>query len=288
MRISIWPNNIPNNAKSIYDKLCQHMTYTDTVVESTLDADAALIWSVLWNGKMSGNKRVWDTYRAQNKPVIVIEVGGLVRNTTWRLSINGITRGAIFPTIQKLDYDRPKMFNLNIFPWQQSDYVLICGQHGKSELWKNMPPMSDYFEQTVLEIRKYSDRPIMIRSHPRFRENIFFKINEDFYRKHNVKWNIPNHVSQSYDNFDLEAILNYVYCTVSHSSNSGITSIISGVPAIVSEESLAFDMSASSIAQINSLPMPDREQWLVELSHKEWLEDELGTAWTALRPNLLP
>ena len=33
--------------------------------------------------------------------------------------------------------------------------------------------------------------------------------------------------------------------------------------------------------------MPDREQCLVELSHKEWFEEELEQAWINLRPNLL-
>ena len=55
-----------------------------------MDADAALIWSVLWFGQMGKNKEVWDRYRAQGKPVIVIEVGGLIRNETWKLGINGI------------------------------------------------------------------------------------------------------------------------------------------------------------------------------------------------------
>ena len=33
--------------------------------------DVAVIWSVLWDGRMSKNKDVWEQNRVLNKPVIV-------------------------------------------------------------------------------------------------------------------------------------------------------------------------------------------------------------------------
>ena len=89
MKIAHFPSNLPGNASEVYPQLVDAIQQTDTLVEGDMDADAALIWSVLWYGKMSANKQVWDHYCAQNKPVIVIEVGGLIRNTTWKLGING-------------------------------------------------------------------------------------------------------------------------------------------------------------------------------------------------------
>jgi len=283
MKISVWPSQVPANGHELYQKLCDYINKTDDVVTGTFDANAALIWSVLWNGRMSRNHSVWKEYRSKNKPVIVIEVGGLVRNTTWKLSINGINRSAKFPLIEKLDYDRPKKLGLNLKPWHDGDYILICGQHGKSEQWKNMPVMDDYYKQTVLEIKKYSDRPIVIRSHPRYRENLFFQIDKKFYDNHNIEWNTPKQIQKTYDSFDLEPLLAHCHCTISHSSNSGISSIIEGTPAIVSEESLAYDVTKNSIASIENLNKPNREQWLVELCHKEWLEEELEQAWLNLR-----
>ncbi len=283
MIISVWPNHVPANGLSIYQDLISYINKTDQTVVGSYDADAALIWSVLWNGRMSENKKVWDHYRNQNKPVIVIEVGGLIRNKTWRLSVNGITRSAIFPKIEKLNYERPKMLNLNILPWHTGDYVLICGQHGKSEQWKDMPPMDQYFKETVLSVRQYTDKPIVIRSHPRYRENLFFKVNQNFYEQHNAVWNTPKQIQQTYDSFDLETLLAHCHCVISHSSNSGVTAVLHGTPVIVSNESLAFDVAANNIAAINLLPTPNRDQWLVELSHKEWFEDELKYAWQNLR-----
>lgn len=277
MDISVWPSNVPNNGTNLYRNIIAYISKTDQVKEGSMDADAALIWSVLWNGKMSANHKVWQHYRKQNKPVIVIEVGGLVRNKTWRLSINGINRSAIFPAVEKLNFNRPKMFNLNILPWHTGDYILICGQHGKSEQWANMPSMGDYYKQTIATIRRFSERPIVIRNHPRYKEN--FKIDQ-------VTWNTPNHIQQTYDSFDLSSVLANCHCSVSHSSNSGISSIIEGTPTIVSNESLAYDMS-TTFESIENPIMLDREQWLVELCHKEWLENELEDAWRNLRQSVI-
>lgn len=279
MKISVFPNQVSGNGGELYTALCNYMNKTDQVVEGAMDADAALIWSVLWNGRMSGNKRVWDHYRNANKPVIVIEVGGLIRNKTWKLAINGINRSATFPQVT-FDYNRPKKLGITLKPWHDGEYILICGQHGKSEQWRNMPPMDEYYKQTVLEIRKHSDRPIVIRSHPRYRENLFFKIDTSFYKQHAVEWNVPKQIQQTYDSFDLEPLLAHCYCTISHSSNSGISSIIEGTPAIVSEESLAYDVASRNIDQLNT---PNREQWLIDLCHKEWLAEELEYAWLNLR-----
>lgn len=285
MKISVYPSQVPANGSMLYKTICDYISKTDQIIVGSNDADAALIWSVLWNGRMSRNHYVWNHYRKQNKPIIVVEVGGLIRNKTWKLSVNGINRSALFPKV-KLNYDRPKKLGINLKSWHDGNYVLICGQHGKSEQWINMPPMDEYYKQTVLEIRKFTDRPIVIRSHPRYRENLFFSIDTNFYQEHQVEWNIPKHIQKTYDSFDLEPLLAHCHCTISHSSNSGISSIIEGTPAIVSEESLAYDVANHSINSIEHLVKPNREQWLVELCHKEWLEEELEQTWLMLREQL--
>ena len=288
MKISTWESCLPGNASGIYGKIMSAMRDTgDDLVNQQLLGDAGFIWSVLWWGRMSRAKPVWQHYRSQNKPVIVAEVGGLVRDKTWRLSANGINRSAIFPDT-KIDVDRPKKLGLELQPWHDGEYVLICGQHEKSEQWNGMPSMDAYYKQTVLEIRKHTDRPIVIRSHPRYRENLFFKIDDAFYRSHGVEWNTPKKIRETYDSFDLGVLLPHCHCVISHSSNSGIAAIMAGTPAIVSKDALAYDMGTDDFSRIESLPRPDRSQWLIELSHKEWFEDELDHAWQGLKARISP
>jgi len=281
MKISHFPSNLPNNAKDVYPQLTDAIKQTDTLVENVMDADAALIWSVLWFGKMSANKNVWDHYRSQGKPVIVIEVGGLIRNKTWKLGINGINRDADFAINEYEDDSRINKLGIILQPWkQQGDYILVCGQHGHSEQWRNMPEMGNYFKKTVLEIRKVSDKPIVLRSHPRFREGLHWSCDMQWFKEQGCEWNIPKHIQQTYDSFDLEYMLKHTHCTISHSSNAGIASVIAGVPAVVSESSLAYDVSTKFDSWLSK---PERNQWINRLSYTEWFAYEIDQQWMRIR-----
>ena len=70
--------------------------------------DVAVIWSVLWSGRMSRNREVYYQCRNINKPVIIIEVGNLRRNHTWRISLNHINNLGEFANDRDLDSARPK------------------------------------------------------------------------------------------------------------------------------------------------------------------------------------
>lgn len=285
MQISVWPDYVAGNGNPIYDKLVNAMRETDSILDRKLEGDAGFIWSVLWFNRMSRNKEVWNHYRPQ-KPVIIAEVGGLVRDKTWRLSANGINADALFPAVP-LDPNRPAKLGLSLTPWHDGEYILVCGQHGKSQQWVGLPEMGEYFKQTVTEIRRYSDRPIVLRAHPRYREGLFFNYDKDFFKANNVEWNSPKKIVETYDSFDLEPLLQHCHCVISHSSNAGLIGVMNGVPAIVGATSLARPMGTTKISDVENLPKPDRQDWLVELSHKEWLDDELQYAWQGLRNVIL-
>ena len=59
-------------------------------MEGGQDCDAALIWSVLWSGRMAANQTVYEHYRSQNKPVVIIDIGALHRGHTWKVAINHV------------------------------------------------------------------------------------------------------------------------------------------------------------------------------------------------------
>jgi hypothetical protein len=285
MLISHFPNNLPNNSKLVYPQLTEAISNTDTLVASNMNADAALIWSVLWFGQMSKNKQIWDHYRSQGKPVIVIEVGGLIRNETWKLGINGINRNADFALDVGVNPDRVKKLGVELQPWVIDDkpYILICGQHAHSQQWADMPDMETYFRETVTRVREYSDKPIVLRSHPRFRENLHFPVKDvEWFKQQNCEWNIAKQVQQTYDSFDLENQLKETHFTVSYSSNAGINSVIQGIPSVVSEHSLAYGVTST----FSDLRYPDREDWLVDMCNIEWFADEIVEQWLRLRQKL--
>jgi hypothetical protein len=228
---------------------------------------------------------VWDHYRAQGKPVVVIEVGGLIRNETWKLGINGINRDADFALDVGVNPDRVKQLGVETKPWvfKEKEYILVCGQHAHSLQWEGMPDMNTYFKETVTEIRAHSDRPIVLRSHPRFRENLHFTVEDpQWFKDQGCEWNIAKKVQKTYDSFDLENQLNETFLTVSHSSNAGINSIIQGIPAIVSKHSLAHDMTSSYSERI----FTKRREWLIDMCNIEYRADEISVAWNRIRQKL--
>ena len=232
--------------------------------------DVAVIWSVLWNGRMTRNKQVWEQNRKLNRPVIVLEVGGIERGTTWKVGLNGINRDAYFGD---KDNDRTRADNLGLVckPWRSNgDFILVCGQHDKSLQWQNMPRMSNWFLNTYDEIRKYTQRPIVFRPHPRCRLEHIERGLKNVHRQE------PHHVNGTYDDFDMG--FSNVWATVSYSSNPGTHSCINGVPAFVSTHSLAYDVGndIDFLYDIEDPLMPDRQQWLNDYAHTEYTIEEIS------------
>ena len=232
--------------------------------------DVAVIWSVLWHGRMAKNRTVWEQNRMLNKPTIVLEVGGINRGTTWKVGLNGINRDAYF---SEQNNDRTRADNLGLVckPWRSDgDFILICGQHDKSLQWQHMPRMSNWLLDTVKTIQKHTDRPIVFRPHPRCPLPDIEKEFKNVYRQ------VPNKLAGTYDDFDMK--FDNIHATVSYSSNPGVHSIINGVPAFVGTSSLAYDVGndIDFLHDIEEPHMGDRQHWLNNYAHTEWTVEEIS------------
>lgn len=240
------------------------------VVNNNMYSDVAVIWSVLFNGRMIKNKPIWEHYRNNNRNVIVLEVGGIKRGTTWKVGLNGINRDAFFGNINNSS-DRSNLLALSLKPWRKDgEYILICGQHDKSLQWQNQPRMSNWFLQTYDEIRKYTDRPIIFRPHPRCRLDHIESGLRHVYRQE------PRKVENTYDDFDMG--FDNIHCTISYSSNPGIHSVMAGVPSFVSTHSLAYNVAndIDFLHDIENPLMPDRTQWLNDYAWTEFTVEEIA------------
>jgi hypothetical protein len=267
MKFSLWTDYGALNSKPVFDAFANSLDSNGhDVVYNDLNSDVDVIWSVLFNGRMSRNKTIWEN----KKPTIVLEVGGINRGVTWKVGLNGINRDAYFG---EQDNDRSRADGLGLVckPWRSDgDFILICGQHDKSLQWQGMPRMSDWFMQTYREIRKHTDRPIVFRPHPRCRlEHIELGL------KHVIRQE-PRHVNGTYDSFDMG--FDDIHCTISYSSNPGIHSVIEGVPAFVSTHSLAYDVAndIDFLHDIENPLMPDRQQWLNDYAWTEFTVEEIS------------
>ena len=270
MKFSLWTKYGALNSKPVFDAFrmgCRTLGF-DTVDNG--DADVDVIWSVLFNGRMASNKAIWEKNLQTSKPTIVLEVGGIQRGTTWKVGLNGINRDAYFGDSGN-DRIRADSLGLVCKPWRSDgNFILICGQHDKSWQWYNMPPMSTWVMQTIEEIQKHTDRPIVFRPHPRC---TLPNIEHEF---KNVRRQDPQHIRGSYDDFDMS--FRNVHATINYSSNPGIHSILEGVPAFVSTSSLAYD-AANDIDFLHDIenPLkPDRQQWLNDYAWTEFTVKEIS------------
>jgi hypothetical protein len=269
MKFSLWTQHGALNSKPVFDALKHSLIQAGhTVYENYSGADVDVIWSVLWSGRMSKNKLIWDTARSNNKPVIVLEVGGIQRGTTWKVGLNGINKGSFFSIGN--DNSRAKLLGLNLKPWRiTGEHILICGQHERSLQWQTMPNITQWIKNTIGEIRKFSDRKIVVRPHPRCAiqtiENHFS----------NVSRQVPAKQQGTYDDYDIT--FNNAHAVISWSSNPGIHSVINGVPAFVGPSSLAYDVANHSLDNIENPSTPDREQWLNDYAHTEWTIQEISS-----------
>ena len=284
MKVEIWPANGPLNSKSIFEAFITSLQNAgeEVCINKDSNADVAVIWSVLWRGRMQKNLRIWNDYRSKGKPVIVIEVGGLKRNTTFKIGINGTNRVADFAN-DNFDDQRWKKFGIDMKPWNPSgDIIVICGQHDASEQWKGLPRMQQWIDQQISEIRKYTTRPILVRPHPRNQ----FNLDETKYK--NVKVRLPRRDYKTYDDTDFKATLERTWAVVNHSSNPAMEAVFNGIPVFVSDRSLCYNVGNEKLSDITTPALHNRKVWANKLAYTEWWQDEImkGLPWQRLKKRL--
>lgn len=240
-------------------------------VRNNLDAEILVIWSVLWAGRMKGNQEIWNLAKKEGKKLVIIEVGGLIRETTWRIGLEHINNLGKFSLNEPLDSNRPQKLGIFIKNTQNlGEKIIICGQHTKSEQWSTRPKPEQWVTTLVNNIRLYTDRKILFRPHPRDFEWCQFLPNLG------IEVKIPKKISGTYDNFDLMEDFKNAYSVISPCSNPGIIAAIEGIPIFTDLDSLAYPVSNKKLENLQNPQLYDRTEWLIKLCHTEWTVEEIS------------
>ena len=267
MKLAYFPNQIALNAQPVLNSFlsgCKSLGIE--CISNSQDADAAVIWSVVWMGRMRQNRAVYEHYRNQGKPVFILEVGSLRRNITWKLALNNINRDGIFPIPDENLTNRENILGINLQPLKlhRQAEILIASQQQHSHQWDGMPLMTTWVEKTIEEIRKFSSRPILVRPHPR--SSIKLR------SIGNIIVDLPRRIPGADDNYNLD---HNFHCVVNWNSGVAIQSAIAGTPIITGATSLASELS-EKYENIERAQLPDRRQWFEKKLHTEWLVEELA------------
>ena len=265
MRLKIYREYGALNSKDVFDAFSAGVIRLGHKIVET-NEDIAVIWSVLWQGRMLQNQLVYQDCQNRNIPVMIIEVGNLKRGITWRLSLDHINGQGKFANINDLDLLRPQKLAVELKPLltTRRHEILIASQHKFSLQWHGMPTMEQWIEKTVKRIRKYSNRNIVVRPHPRSPIRLS--------PIDGVKIEIPNKISNSYDDFDID--YNF-HCVINHNSGPAVQAAIAGTPVICDASSLAGPMS-EKWENLDNPMLPPREEWFLKLCHTEWTLQELA------------
>lgn len=267
MRVSIFDQYGALNSKPVFDAVKAGFDSLG-IEHNTMDssADVAVIWSQLWHGRMRHNREVWQTFRSSGRNVIVAEVGMLRRGSTWKLGLNGTGNTAYYG--KELVPGRADQLRIAALPWSTDGYnIVIAAQRSDSEQWAGMPPTVAWLTETVRELRKHTDKPIIIRPHPRQRIGTV----------PGCVIEMPVPVQGTYDNFDYDRSLKTAWAVVNYNSGPGPQAVLAGVPAFVGQSSLAASVGNLDLSTINNPLRPDRTQWLEQIAHTEWYTDEIAT-----------
>ena len=193
-----------------------------------------------------------------------------------RYSFDGVFPTTGFYFDQDIDPARWQQISkdlcISLKPWRtQGNHILICLQRNGGWSMGGLDVIQ-WMNSTILEIRKYSSRPIVVRAHPGDKKiRSYLKV---------------NHRSVSLSiNADLKEDLQNAWATVVYNSSPSVASIIEGIPTFLTdshpEYSQSCEVANKDLAKIENPDMLDRQAWIERLSMCHWNFDELksGEAW---------
>jgi hypothetical protein len=162
---------------------------------------------------------------------------------------------------------------------KSGNHILICAQrHGGWSMGKTS--LDPWLLNTCTEIRKYSDRPIIVRLHPS--DNQTNRRAPQIQKDLRVIKNVTLSNKESFDD-DLKGC----WAVVNHNSSSIVGPLIQGYPAFITDasKSQCAEVAHTDLSKIESPIEFDRLSWLQRISMFHWKFSELedGTAWTHMR-----
>ena len=296
MKIAIYLTSISTNKNAI--KLAVLRRFGAGISKSTdqvefvnghdlIDCEVAVLLGFVHNDISSPHLQLRKKVLNNHKNIIIIDsnlfqfANDNLKNYYLRYSLNGIFPTTGFYFDNKLDISRWKTISqqlgISLVPYRTNgNHILVCLQ--RVDGWSMGRTMvQDWLDNCVTEIRKYSNRPIIVRKHPGDK------------RQHQLNFSDQYTISK---NLRLINDLENCWATVTYNSSPGIASLIQGIPTFVtdkeSKRSQTWPICNTDLRFIDTPTMLDRTDWINRISQSHWNDDEVasGQAWTFIRERL--
>lgn len=174
-------------------------------------------------------------------------------------------------------------YNMDLKPWRtQGNHILITLQRPMGWSMRGMDLMT-WLDRTLKQIKKYSDRSIVIRWHPGDWKNF------PQYKPMLDKFGVT--VSPQ-DRHILEDLKN-CWALVCHNSTPSAVAPIEGIPAFITDDpnySQGGDIANINFSMLENPNLPDREQWIRKLAQCHWSFEDVrsGRCWAHMRQYVKP
>ena len=204
----------------------------------------------------------------------------------FRVGVNGFLWDDAKWGFEHIEDDRSKkVFERNGYdpdvPWKQDgEYILLCMQKvGDASL--RDADVFEWTENTVNDIRKHTDRKIIIRPHPLYRKSSLHNtLKEKVLNVPNTHWQETDLLKDGF--VSIQEQLQKAWCTVTYTSGSGIDAVINGIPNIACDTgSMVYDVSSKDIAEVENPYRGEKKEWTNRIAHCQWNIDEFesGECW---------
>lgn len=204
----------------------------------------------------------------------------------FRVGVNGFLWDDAKWGFEHIEDDRSKkVFERNGYdpdvPWKQDgEYILLCMQKvGDASL--RDADVFEWTENTVNDIRKHTDRKIIIRPHPLYRKSSLHNtLKEKVLNVSNTHWQETDLLKDGF--VSIQEQLQKAWCTVTYTSGSGIDAVINGIPNIACDTgSMVYDVSSKDIAEVENPYRGEKKEWTNRIAHCQWSIDEFesGECW---------
>ena len=296
MKVGIFYNSIANPAK--FSNKVMLMDNFKLGVETVGDEvvvfrDNALPNQALDAGFVLGytlednfRKKIINTLAATNTPRIFVDSNILhyarPEHEWHRYSLNSVYPNDGVYFFAEKDTNKWQEFsawhNAPLRPWRiTGDHVMILCQRPKG--WNMFGNNQEAWLDNMIEnIRRYSQRPIMVRMHPG--DGHRFKAIEKLQKRYGPSITISEHAN-------IRQALANCWCTVGYNSTPNVVSAIEGIPGYVEDpiHSWATDVAFSDLSLMEQPPMPDRSAWVNKIANIHWSNQEVrsGQLWTAIK-----
>ena len=162
-----------------------------------------------------------------------------------------------------------RQLHIQMKPTRINDgYILIGMQRDGGFSMKTLSPIA-WLTSKIQEIRKYTNREIVIRPHPgKFDMNDFATFQSKNYSRQNVRVINPTEST-------LLQNLQQAHSAVFFNSSASVAAVLEGVPVFVDDVSaVTWSVAHHNISQIESPQMFLRDQWIQDLATAHWSDDD--------------